>query len=200
MDETMGCNLKIQSQSKAMDEDGQLVAVAKDDPEAFGELYDKYYPQIFRYIYHRTLNVSLTEDLTSNTFFAAFRHISRFKWRRIPFGAWLYRIATNEVNMHYRNKRSPNISLEAPDEKERQVVCSLEAADADAEEHLVRLEEYATLQKAILTLKPKYQTVITLRFFEDKTIAQISDITGAREGTVKSQLHRAIKQLREILT
>jgi len=67
----MGCNLKIQSQSKAVDEDEQLVAIAKDDPETFGELYDKYYPQIFRYIYHRTLDVSLTEDLTSNTFFAA---------------------------------------------------------------------------------------------------------------------------------
>jgi len=199
-DEIMGCNLRIQSQSKAIDEDEQLVAVAKNDPEAFGELYDKYYPQIFRYIYHRTLNISLTEDLTSNTFFAALRHIGRFKWRRIPFGAWLYRIATNEVNMHYRNKCPPIVSLDAPDEKERQLIGSLEAVDADVERYLVQSEEYATLHKAILTLKPKYQTVITLRFFEDKTITQISAITGAREGTVKSQLHRAIKQMREVLT
>lgn len=199
-DETMGCNLKIQAQSKAADEDEQLVAAAKDDPEAFGELYDKYYLPIFRYIYHRTLNVSLTEELTSNTFFAALRHIGRFKWRRIPFGAWLYRIATNEVNMHYRNRRPPPISLDAPDEKGRQIVSSFEVADSDVEENLVRLEEYATLHKAILTLKPKYQTVITLRFFEDKSINHISAITGAKEGTVKSQLHRAIKQLREVLT
>ena len=198
MDETMGCNLKTQSQSKDIDEDEQLVAAAKDGPESFGKLYDKYYLQIFRYIYHRTLDVQLTEDLTSNTFFAALRHIGRFKWRRIPFGAWLYRTATNEVNMHFRNKRLPTISLDAPDEKER-LICSLEAANTDAEERLVRLEEYGTLHKAVLTLKPKYQTVITLRFFEDKTITQISDITGAKEGTVKSQLHRAIKQLREVL-
>ena len=200
MDETMGCNLKVQSQSKAVDEDEQLVAIAKDEPESFGELYDKYYPRIFRYIHHRTLDVSLTEDLTSNTFFAALRHIGRFKWRRIPFGAWLYRIATNEVNMYFRNKRLPTISLDAPDEKERQLMGSLEATDTDAEGNLVRLEDYATLHKAILTLKPKYQAVITLRFFEDKTINQISAITGSKEGTVKSQLHRAIKQMREVLT
>jgi len=197
MDETEGCNLKIRSQSKAMDE--QLVTAAKDDPEAFGRLYDKYYPQIFRYIYHRTLDLQLTEDLTSNTFFAALRHIGRFKWKRIPFGAWLYRIATNEVYMYCRKKRPPMISLDAPDEKQ-QLIDSLETADTDVDENLVRLEEYAMLHKAILTLKPKYQTVITLRFFEDKTITQISAITGAREGTVKSQLHRAIEQLREILT
>lgn len=199
-DEIMGCNLRIQSQSKAIDEDEQLVAVAKDDPEAFGELYDKYYPQIFRYIYRRTLDVSLTEDLTSNTFFAALRHIGRFQWRRIPFGAWLYRIATNEVNMHYRNNRQPTVSLDTFDEKDRQLISSFEVANADAEENLVRLEEYVMLHKAILTLKPKYQTVITLRFFEDKTIDQISAITGAKEGTVKSLLHRAIKQMREVLT
>jgi len=156
MDETMGYNLKIHSQSKTMDEDEQLVAAAKDDSEAFGKLYDKYYPRIFRYIYHRTLNVQLTEDLTSNTFFAALRHIGRFRWKRIPFGAWLYRIATNEVNMHWRKKRLSTVSLDAPDENDRQLIYSLKTAGTDAEEHLVSLEEYATLHKALLTLKPKW--------------------------------------------
>ena len=61
----MGCNLKIQSQSKAMYEDEQLVAIAKDDPEAFGEIYDKYYPQIFGYLKHRTSKCSLTEEKTA---------------------------------------------------------------------------------------------------------------------------------------
>jgi len=198
--ETVGCNLEIRSQSEAVDEDEQLVVSAKSDAEAFGKLYDKYYLKIFRYIYHRTLNVQLTEDLTSNTFFAALRHIGRFRWKRIPFGAWLHRIATNEVNMHYRKKRLSTISLDAPDEEARQLICSIQTADTDVEEHLVCLEEYATLHRAILTLKPKYQTVVTLRFFEDKSISQISKITGAKEGTVKSQLHRAIKQLQEVLT
>jgi RNA polymerase sigma-70 factor (ECF subfamily) len=61
------------------------------------------------------------------------------------------------------------------------------------------MEEYALLRQAIMKLKPVYQTVITLRFFEDKTIMEISRITGRKEGTVKSQIHRGIGQLRRTL-
>ena len=61
------------------------------------------------------------------------------------------------------------------------------------------MEEYALLHQAIMRLKPIYQTVITLRFFEEKTIMEISHITGRKAGTVKSQIHRGIEQLRRIL-
>ena len=94
------------SQARSIDEDEELILAAKEDVEAFGRLYDKYYEGISRYIYHRTLDQSLTEDLTSNTFFAALRHIGRYKWKRIPFSAWLYRIATNEIRMRYRQQKS----------------------------------------------------------------------------------------------
>lgn len=172
------------SQDNAVDEDEALILVAREDVEAFGRLYDKYYKSIFRYIYHRTLDHALTEDLTSNTFFAAFRHIGRYRWNRIPFNAWLYRIATNEIRMHLRKQRQ---------------LSSMDLDPASAGENVMVEEDYAALHQAILKLKPIYQAVITLRFFEDKTISEISRITGKKEGTVKSQLHRGLEKLRHAL-
>ncbi len=173
-----------ESQAEVVDEDEALILAAKEDVEAFGRLYDKYYKSIFRYIYHRTLDHTLTEDLTSNTFFAAFRHIGRYRWRRIPFSAWLYRIATNEIRMHLRKQKQ---------------LSSMDLDPASAGENMMVEEDYAALHQAILRLKPIYQAVITLRFFEEKTISEISKITGKKEGTVKSQLHRGIEKLRYVL-
>jgi len=173
-----------ESQAEAVDEDEALILAAKEDVEAFGRLYDKYYKSIFRYIHHRILDHTLTEDLTSNTFFAAFRHIRRYSWKRIPFSAWLYRIATNEIRMHLRKQRRASF---------------MELDPASPGENPMVEEDYAVLHQAILRLKPIYQAVITLRFFEEKTISEISKITGKKEGTVKSQLHRGLEKLRYVL-
>ena len=197
-DAIMECDLT--SGVEAIVEDERLIAAAKEDVEAFGRLYDKYYHQISRYIYHRTLDHALTEDLTSNTFFAAFRHIQRFRWKRVPFGAWLHRIATNEIRMHFRKqKRVSVISLQTEDKADQRLISGLQASSSSASDKLIAAEEYARLHQAILTLKPIYQTVITLRFFEGQTIKEISKTVGRREGTVKSQLHRGLEQLREAL-
>ena len=188
------------SEAEAIDQDERLIAAAKEDVEAFGRLYDKYYHEISRYIYHRTFDHALTEDLTSNTFYAAFRHIQRFKWKRIPFGAWLYRIATNEIRMHYRKQKQASvISLQTENEAEQRLISGLQTSSFSASEQLIAAEQYARLHQAILTLKPIYQAVITLRFFEGQTIKEISKIIGRREGTVKSQLHRGLELLRETL-
>ena len=169
-----------------MDAERDMVEAAKDDADAFGMLYDRYYSEIFRYIYRRTFDHTLAEDLTSNTFFAALRNIRRYKWRCISFSAWLYRIATNEIGMHYR-KQNPLVGMDS------------DMSDTSEPDDLSSEEEYAILHRAILKLKPVYQTVITLRFFEDKTIDEICQITGKKEGTVKSQLHRGLKKLQRIL-
>lgn len=165
-------------------EDDALIAAAKKDVQAFGRLYDKYYESIFRYTYRRTFNQALAEDLTADTFFDAFRHLHRYRWKRIPFSAWLYRIATNEICMHYRRQKHES-EFDPPQ------FCGEDRAP---------VEDYTALHDAMLNLKPIYQTVITLRFFEEKTVPEISHITGRKAGTVKSQLHRGLEQLRRVLT
>ena len=93
--------MSLETLTEWAEEDRALVSAAQSDTAAAGQLFDKYYPEIFRYVHHSTLDHAVTEDLTSNVFFSAFRHLGLFRWRRIPFRAWLYRIATNEFRMHY---------------------------------------------------------------------------------------------------
>ena len=189
----------VGSRPEILDEDDMLVSAARQDSEAVGRLYDKYYTKILNYIYRCTFDSAVTEDLTSNVFLAALRHLERYGWQRIAFRAWLYRIATNEVRMHWRRqKRIASISLQA-DGSGRKQICELENAGPSAGDRLAAAEEYSLLHKALQQLRMKYRTVIILRYFEDKAIAEICEITGRREGTVKCQLHRGLTRLQGIL-
>jgi RNA polymerase sigma-70 factor (ECF subfamily) len=183
---------QLESNSEVLDEDQMLVSAARHDTEAAGRLFDKYYSEILGYFYHCTYDSTISEDLTSNVFLAVFRHLGRYRWRQVPFRAWLYRIATNEVRMHWRRqKRAKTVSLQPDDNEyiaEPTTAASIEAA-----------EEYRLLHKALLGLRIKYRTVIILRYFENKTITEICEITGKKEGTVKAQLHRGRARLQGIL-
>jgi RNA polymerase sigma factor (sigma-70 family) len=177
-----------------------LIEEAKRDPLAFGKLFDRYYDQIFNYIVHRTANIALSEELSSNTFYKALEKLWLFKWKNIPFSAWLYRIASNEINEFYRKRKNfYQVPIDEYDDR-----FSDESDNADKE--LIEKEKlflenklFINLHESISTLKIKYQEVITLRFFEDKSIKEICEITGKSEGTVKSLLHRAIDKLRNIV-
>ncbi len=185
--------MPFQTRAEALDEERALVAAARRDSEAAGRLFDKYYRDVFGYIYRSTLDRQVAEDLTSNVFLSAFRHLGLFRWRQVPFGAWLFRIATNEIRMHYRRqKRIAATSSEA---------ISLAPASEvpTAAEMLAATDDYRLLHRALLELDLKYRTVILLRYFESKSITEIASITGRTEGTIKSRLHRGLERLHSAL-
>jgi len=182
-----------------LDEDQKLVSVARRDSEAVGRLYDKYYSEVLGYIYHCTFDSTVTEDLTSNVFLSALRHLGRYRWQQIAFRAWLYRIATNEVRMHWRRQKRVAATSFQADSSGRKHICELESTGPSAGDRLAAAEEYSLLHKALQQLRMKYRTVIILRYFEGKAIAEISEITGRKEGTVKCQLHRGLARLQGIL-
>src|SRR5437588_13020280 len=93
-------------------EERELVERAKEDPEAFGALYDRYFPQIYRFTYSRVRDQSLAEDVTSEVFFKALRNIKRYTYSGHPFSAWLYHIALNAVADHYRGAAGKEVELE----------------------------------------------------------------------------------------
>jgi RNA polymerase sigma-70 factor (ECF subfamily) len=190
VDNALECQLG--TNSEILDEDQILVSAARHDSEAAGRLFDKYYSEILGYIYHSTLDTHAAEDLTSNVFLSAFRHLGRYKLRQIPFRAWLYRIATNEVRMYWRRQKRIKIVGLQPDNDEY-------VAEQSTRDGVAAAEEYRLLHKALLELKVKYRTVIVLRYFEGKAIAEICEITGKKEGTVKAQLHRGLARLQDIL-
>ena len=197
-EDALECGLRCSTD--IIDEDEILVFEAREDTEAMGRLYDKYYGEIIGYIYHCTFDSTVTEDLTSNVFLAALKHIGRYKWRRIPFSAWLYRIATNEVRMYWRRqRRGKTISLQTDDGSLSEQNREFESGNSSAGDRIAAEEEYRLLHRALLELRMKYRTVIILRYYEGKAIAEICKITGRKEGTVKSQLHRGLARLQDIL-
>lgn len=190
-DDALECSLE--PRSEMLGEGQVLVAAARQDTEAAGRLYDKYYGEIFGYVYHCTLNRTVTEDLTANVFLAAFTHLGRYRWTQTPFRAWLYRIATNEVRMHYRRQKyGMTAGRRARHDTNEDTAPSADTSPAAS-------EEYRFVHQAMQQLRPKYRTVIILRYFEDRTTAEISAITGQREGTIRSQLHRGLAQLQDLL-
>jgi len=178
----------------------ELVRQAQKDPDAFAKLYDQYYAKIFGYALRRTANLEAAQDITSETFLKALRKLWQFHWRNISFSSWLYKIASNEINQHFRKAEyKKSLSLEKLQEDGFEPVSAHdpESELIEAQEELKQHQDFLEIQEKIVRLPAKYQEVITLRFFEQKQIKEIGEILGKKEGTVKSLLHRAVEKLRE---
>lgn len=186
-----GCIIKEMNLEKEKD----LVERAKNSSEAFGELYNVYYDQIFGYALRRSADIDIAKDITSGVFFKALKNIKKFQWRGVPFSHWLYRIANREIINHY-NKRKHETSYEvAADTDNTTLQDELIKANNEINKH----DEYLVLQSYISKLSSKYQEVITLRYFEDMSMDEIAQVLQKPEGTVKSLLHRGVEQLRKMM-
>jgi RNA polymerase sigma-70 factor (ECF subfamily) len=169
-----------------------LIEQAKEDPVAFGVLYERYVDRIYTYIYYRTGNQQDAEDLTARTFFKALDHINRFNNRGVPFSAWLYRIAHNLVaNWHRDRSRRPELALEDQ--------VNLSHGPGNPERLAEASEAREALMGAIRRLPDDRQQLILLKFSDALPNAQIGAIMGRSEGAIKSLYHRTLLALREDL-
>jgi len=177
------------------DAEARLVERAKREPQAFGELYEKYYGAILNYTFRQTLDVATAEELTSSTLFKALKALPRYKPRR-PFRAWLYRIATNEVRMRWRRLRRPASQPERLSESTLKRLHFSEKDIEQPEQVIEKMTTYLRLYECMSLLPRKYHTALALRYLEELPIAEIAVAMGKREGTVKSIIHRGLKRLR----
>src|ERR1700709_106531 len=92
--------------------EARLIEECHKNPAAFGEVFDHWYKPVFGYIMRRTADYDLSKDIAAETFLKAFLKISGFQWRGISLSAWLYRIATNELNQYYRSNKYKPQSLQ----------------------------------------------------------------------------------------
>ena len=168
---------------------GQLIARACNDSTAFVQLYRSHYDAVFRYCVHRLFERAKAEDVTSEVFLKVIENINGFKGNEKQFRCWLYRIATNAVNNHLRKTARRKRILKVAHEQINSLI-------ADYEEPADKL---ALLREAVFTLKSRYQTIITLRFFENLKLTEIAEVLGSSPGTVRSQLTRALAKLRKVL-
>lgn len=172
------------------EEEIALIQRAKEDTEAFGQLYERYSDRIYKYIFYRTSNQADAEDLTARVFMRAMKHIPNFEYQGVPFSAWLYRIAHNLVaNYHRDRNRRKIVALED--------IIPWYADDEGPELAAELMEDKAHLLSAMRRLPADRQELLFLKFVERLTNAEIGDIMGRTEGAIKSLYHRTLLSLRE---
>jgi RNA polymerase sigma-70 factor (ECF subfamily) len=165
----------------------QLVERAKGDADAFGELYDHYFGQIYRFVYSRLRDQDAAEDVTSEVFFKALRAIGRYKPSGHPFSSWLYQISVNAIADHYRAKK-PVSNLDD----------AIGVADPQMplDERVAEREEASRVWAAIDSLPEQQRTAMTLKLGEDLKLADIGIVMGKSEGAIKLLIHRGMIGLR----
>jgi RNA polymerase sigma-70 factor (ECF subfamily) len=160
------------------------------DQEAFAQLYEEHFDKIYRYITLRIGDEMEAEDLTQQVFLNTLRSISSFKWKGIPFSAWLFRIAHNQVVDYLRKRKRTVLPLDespANSSDSPQLVA----------EHKLDIEQ---LLSATNQLTQVQREVISLRFTSELSIAQVAEVMGKSQGAVKALQHSAIVALRKALS
>jgi len=180
-------------QVNRLEENDDWVRAARTDAEALGRLYELYYERIFRFCVYRLFNKETAEDVTSTVFLEVARRIRRFEGRtERDFGNWLYAIAANQANAAIRKSSRRKKLLE--NAADSITASTTENTNPSSE------PDWPRLYQAFLKLKPEHQTIVTLRFFENFSYEQISQILNVKEATLRVTLHRILNQLRNHLT
>jgi len=168
----------------------QQVEAAKADPAQFDVLYDNYYKSIFVFIYRRTGNEETTADITSQVFLKALINIKKYEFKGVPFSAWLFRIAFNEVNMYFRkNNANRVISLDQNN--------IIQIAQEVMEEENTPAQQ--RMMSALKQLDGDDIQLIELRFFEKRSFAEVGEITGITENNAKVKVYRILDKLKKIV-
>lgn len=175
-----------------LSEKALLEGAASFDERALGELYDRYEARIYSYIYRRTGNESLAEDLAAQVFLKMLEAIRSDKGWHSSFSGWLYRIAHNAVIDYYRQRdRQQQVSLED--------TLTTTASDHNPVVMAEASLDAQRLRMAIGRLTEEQSEVITLRFLEGYSISEVAEMLDKSEGSIKALQYRAVTTLRQLL-
>jgi RNA polymerase sigma-70 factor (ECF subfamily) len=159
---------------------------AQTDPAAFAPVYQAYFERVYAYCRRRVDSTTEAEDLTSIVFIKALRGLRSYRGGNV--GAWLFRIAHNELANHWRGQRTV-VSLDVVD-------MDIASSDASPPEVVARREERDTLQHAISLLPAAQRELLALKLDGQLTSEQIGAVVGKSAGAVRVEIHRTLKQLR----
>jgi RNA polymerase sigma-70 factor (ECF subfamily) len=180
-----------QANTSGVTSEEALIAAAKQKPENFRFLYEKYYEQILRFVYQRLTSKDDAYDVTQQVFIQAMVSLPKYEMRGLPFSSWLYRIAINELNQLFRKEK-----------KTRGINCSeayLKDIAQEIEQPLHIAHEQAVVQ-AMAHLEEEDFQLVEMRFFEKRPFKEISEILGMSEAATKMKLYRILDKLKPIIS
>ncbi len=177
-------------------DDAELVRLSLADPDRFSYIISRYQEKLARYI--RRLGANSTEDvedILQEVFLKVYLNLNDFN-PDLKFSSWIYRIAHNQVISHFRKRQARPEAHSLPiDSEGLQLLADDMALDRQSDVHLRQEVILAALQQ----IDSRYREILILKFFEDKSYQEISDILKKPAGTVASLLNRAKKSLKEAL-
>jgi RNA polymerase sigma-70 factor (ECF subfamily) len=178
--------------SAQIKQEEQEILDAIANPEAFKVIYDRYFLDIYKYVFVRLQNEDTTDDVVSRVMVKAMQSLPKYQFKGLPFGAWLYRVAYNELTDVFRKRKSDRI-VNVPVEDFHHIV--MEESDES-----IDLEIWETKLKQILPqLKKDQIELIEMRFFESRSFKEIAYILGVTEANAKVKTHRVLAKIRLLL-
>jgi RNA polymerase sigma-70 factor (ECF subfamily) len=165
-----------------------MIEAAQRDPACFARLYENNFERVYAFIARRVRDRDQAQDLTADVFHSALKNLPRFQWRGMPFVTWLYRIAANAIADHGKRAQLEAAELyKVPDH------------DPSSGEDLAEIEHRARLFKLVEELPGDQCRVITMRFAQQKSIAEIAEDMGRSEGAIKQLQFRGLQNLRTMM-
>lgn len=187
----MNFNPRYHHTTSQLQDEQLIIEAAKLNPEHFGPIYDKYYKQIFGYVYQRMDCKDTAFDVTAQVFLKALTNLNRYEFKGVPFASWLFRIAHSEVMQLFRdqkNKRAINAD-----------VGDLKNIYEEVQEPF--FEEYLpALQHMIKELPEDDLHMIEMRFFEQRPFKEIAEILNITENNAKVRMYRILERLKKTIT
>lgn len=174
---------------QAMEEEWLEVQAAQQNPAKFRVLYNRYYEPIFRFVFKRTVDEVLAADLTSQVFLKAMQKIDKYVFKGVPFSAWLFRIASNEIAQHFRKQNKNRVV--ALEERTAQNIEDEYEDKADLEINI------SLLKSVIQDLKPEEVELLELRFFEKRPFKEVADILDITENNAKVKIYRLLQKMKK---
>ena len=165
-----------------------VVKASKGDHEAFGKIYDDWAEAIYKYIFLKTRDKAVAEDILSEVFLKVWKKLASFKPKTdTKFSTWLFAIARNSVIDYYRTTKQTIPFENLP-----------EILTIEGETDL--FPEQGRLITILDELKPEYKQVLVLRYIDDIPISRIAQIMKKKEGNVRALTHRALSELKQKLS
>ena len=163
---------------------------AKEDIKHFKPLYEKYYEQIFLFIYSRVGDKELARDITADVFLKCILKLSTYEYQHLLFSSWLYRIAKNTlIDIFRKNKKIRVVNIN-----------SLKLNDLIDEIEIDHREKYRLkLMQLVAGLDEHDLLLIEMRFFEEKSFKEIAEIISGTEAGVKMKLYRLLEKMKDQL-
>lgn len=162
----------------------------KTDIDAlFTTVFETFYKRIFNYIAYRVSSLHTAEDLTSLVFEKTLAKLATYSQEKAPLEVWLFAIARNVVNDHYRSlKRRSFFSLDA--------VKELVSTRKEPESLILQGERNSKLNDALNTLSSRERNIVALKFGANLKNTEIAQLTGITEGNIGIILYRTMKKLK----